>query len=250
MYITGFHSKEQKIYSRNRITFPKLSKFSSNGLPPIFHKKNKAILKIIVIVLIEILVAKNTINAVNPIVEMLCKNRAKSIATIICNEQATVVMEKYNYQDLAVIIKDENGKIQMVKLNIVPVNEIISDVAIAIQEELNTAKSTDFGIKLGSITGIKLLSGSGPYIKVKMSTIGNVDTELKSEFKTAGINQTLHQIYLDICCEVSILTPFSSTTEKINNQILIAESIIVGDIPNSYYNFDNLDGNDTLEVVQ
>lgn len=83
-----------------------------------------------------------------------------------------------------------------------------------------------------------------------MSTIGNVETELKSEFKTAGINQTLHQIYLDITCNVSILTPFNSTTEEIKNQILIAESIIVGEIPSSYYNFNGTDNKDALEVIE
>lgn len=245
MYITGFHSKEQKIYSRNRITLPSINKISRGQ-----GRKNKILYKIIIIAVIEIFVVVNVLKAVTPIAETLCKNKAKSIATLISNKQATVVMEKYNYQDLAVIIKDENGKIQMVKLNIIPVNEIISDVTIAIQEELNNVNSTDFGIRLGSITGMKFLSGSGPYIKVKMSTIGSVETELKSEFKTAGINQTLHQIYLDVCCEVSILTPFSTTTEKINNQILIAESIIVGDIPNSYYNFEDAGANSSLEVIE
>lgn len=250
MYVTESHSKDQKIYSRNRIVFQKPKKKNHGGYIPNFNFKNKPIFKILLIVLVEFLVVRNTVNAMNPIVEMMCKNRAKSIATMISNNQANIVMEKYTYQDLAVVLKDDSGKIQMVKLNIVPVNQIISDVAIAIQQELNNTKSTEFGIRLGSATGLRLLSGSGPYIKVKMSTIGNVETALKSEFKTAGINQTLHQIYLNISCEVSILTPFCSTTEKINNQILIAESIIVGDIPSSYYNFDNINYKDAMETIE
>ena len=209
-----------------------------------------ALIKVFIILVVEILIARNIVNAINPIVKRQCSNRAKSIATIISNEQATVVMEKYNYEDLAVVIKDDDGKIQMIKLNIIPVNEIISEVAVAIQQELNSVENADFGIRLGSFTGINLLSGSGPYVRVKMSTIGNIETELKSEFKTAGINQTLHQIYLDISCDVSILTPFSATTEQIKNQILIAESIIVGEIPSSYYNFNGVDSKDTLEVVE
>lgn len=250
MHITESHKKEQRIYSRNRISFPKFKKIKINNFPSAKEIKGKPILKIFVIVLVQILVVKNTINAINPIVEVMSKSRAKSIATTISNNQANVVMEKYSYQDLAVVLKDENGKIQMVKLNIIPVNQIISDVAIAIQNELNNTEITDFRIKLGSVTGIKMLSGCGPYIKVKMSTVGNVETGLKSDFKAAGINQTLHQIYLDIKCEVSIVTPFSSTTEIINNQILIAESIIIGDIPSSYYNFDNIDSKDALETIE
>lgn len=251
MYIIKYHNKMDKIYSRKRIIFPKFnfSKLNNNYSNKKDNKKG-ALFKIIIILIIEIIVARNIVNAINPIIKRQCSNQAKSIATIICNEQATNVMENYKYEDLAVTIKDDNGKIQMIKLNIIPVNEIISDVALKIQKELNNVESADFGIRLGSFSGIKLLSGFGPYIKVRMSTIGTVETELKSEFKTAGINQTIHQIYLDIKCNVSILTPFNSTTEEIRNQVLIAESIIVGDIPSSYYNFNGIDSKDVLEVIE
>ncbi|MBO5348403.1 MAG: sporulation protein YunB [Clostridia bacterium] len=246
-----------KIYSRKRIIIPKISfsrinnfKNYNNRNSDKNNNKKGALLKVIIILIIEIIVARNVVNAVNPIIKRQCSNKAKSIATIICNEQATVVMENYKYEDLAVVIKDENGKIQMIKLNIIPVNEIISDVPLKIQEALNNVEDTKFGIRLGSFTGVKLLSGVGPYVKVRMSTIGTVETELKSEFKTAGINQTIHQIYLDIKCNVSILTPFNSTTEEIRNQVLIAESIIVGEIPSSYYNFEGLEEKDALEIME
>lgn len=245
MSIHKYHNKVEKIYSRKRIIIPNF-KFNKNQDS---NKKNKAFIKIIIMLIIEILVARNIMNAINPIINTQCVNKAKSIATIISNEQATIVMENYKYEDLAVVIKDDNGKIQMVKLNIIPVNEIISDVAIKIQEQLNNVESTKFGIRLGSFLGVKLFSGVGPNMNVRMSTIGNVETELKSEFKSAGINQTLHQIYLDISCEVSILTPYDNINEKIKNQVLIAESIIVGEIPQSYYNFDGVDTNSTMEVI-
>ncbi len=183
----------------------------------------------------EITIARVIISAINPIIKNQCINQAKNIATIISNEQATVVMGNYKYEDLATIIRDDSGKIQMIKLNIIPVNEIISDVAIKIQEELNNTDSTKIAIRLGSFSGSKLLSGFGPKINIRISSAGNVETNLKSEFKTAGINQTLHQIYLEIKCEIKILTPYETVCESIFNQVLIAESVIVGDIPTNYY---------------
>lgn len=245
MSIPKYHNKMEKIYSRKRIVIPKIKFYKNDDN----NKKSKAFAKIIIMLIIEIFVARNIMNAINPIINTQCKNKAKSIATIISNEQATIVMENYKYEDLAVVIKDDSGKIQMVKLNIIPVNEIISDVAIKIQEELNNSENTNFGIRLGSFFGVKLFSGVGPSLNVRMSTIGSVETDLKSEFKSAGINQTLHQIYLDIDCEVSILTPYDNITEKIENQILIAESIIVGEIPQSYYNFDGIDESNALEII-
>ena len=84
-----------------------------------------------------------------------------------------------------------------------------------------------------------MLSEVGPKINIKLSTSGNVETNLKSEFKTAGINQTLHQIYLEIKCQIIILTPYDTVSEDIVNYVLIAESIIVGEIPSSYYNLND-----------
>ena len=156
MHVPKYHNKMEKIYSRNRIRLPKFEFYNNgnihknNKMP----KKQKVLFKVIAILLVEIIVAYSVIKAIDPIVKRQCSNKAKSIATIISNEQATIVMENYRYEDLAVVIKDDAGKIQMVKLNIIPVNEIISDVAIKIQQELNNVDNASFGIRLGSFTGI------------------------------------------------------------------------------------------------
>ena len=76
--------------------------------------------------------------------------------------------------------------------------------------------------------------------------MGNVDTKLKSEFISQGINQTLHRIYLELNCEVTILTPYDTIKQKIDNQVLIAESVIVGDVPYSYY---NMNGNGEMTII-
>ena len=104
--------------------------------------------------------------------------------------------------------------------------------------------------QFGSFTGFKLLSGKGPGVPIRISSIGNVETDLRSEFTSKGINQTLHRVYLQVKCEVNILTPYDNITEKIANQVLIAENVIVGKIPNTYYNFEGMDANSAIEVIQ
>ena len=74
-------------------------------------------------------------------------------------------------------------------------------------------------------TGIKLLAGRGPNINIRISSIGNVETDLKSEFYSQGINQTLHRVYLQVKCNVDILTPFENITREITNQILLMENV-------------------------
>ena len=95
-----------------------------------------------------------------------------------------------------------------------------------------------------------MLSGKGPGVPIRISSIGNVETDLRSEFKEQGINQTLHRVYLQVVCEVSILTPYNDITEKISNQVLIAENVIVGRIPNTYYNLEGIDTNTAIEVIE
>ena len=236
-----------KIYSRRKFDFKKIN---TNLYKNKNIKKYDKIFKVTLIIIIAIFTSYLVINALNPIIDIHCKNIAKSIATKISNEQASVVMNKYKYDDLCTATRDSNGNITLISSNVVAVNGIASDVALKIQEELNNTKNGKFYIHLGSFTGSRILSGRGPKIEIKMSTVGNVETELKSEFISRGINQTLHKIYLKVVCNVIVLSPFNSIEEKIENQVLIAESVIVGITPNTYYNLEGLDRTGAVDVIE
>lgn len=236
-----------KIYSRHRIRIPKIC-INENRIK---NGNSKKIVKIILVLIIAFSTVKIVLDAVLPIFDNLCENEAKSIATIISNEQATVVMRQHSYDELFTVEKDNNGNVTMIKSNVIPINEIISDVAIKIQEEINKKGRDDIEIALGSFTGFKLLSGKGPGVKIRISTIGNVETDLRSEFSSQGINQTLHRVYLQVKCQISVLTPFDNITQDITNQVLLAESVIVGNIPNTYYNLEGLNGtSDAMEIIE
>lgn len=238
-----------KIYSRKRIHLPKLITSSYHGKLP--EKKDiLKLFKIIGVISIALITANLILQSISPIIDKQCMHIAKAIATKVSNEQATVVMSKYQYEDLCSVTKDINGNIAMISANVIPINEIISDVAIKIQDELNKTENSKFTIKMGSFTGSKLLSGRGPNIEIKMSTIGNLDTDLRSEFTSAGINQTLHKMYLQVECVVAILTPFHSIEEKITNQVLLEEVVIVGTTPNTYYNFEGVTKDNAIDIVE
>ena len=87
-------------------------------------------------------------------------------------------------------------------------------------------------------------------IKIVVLSIGNVETDLRSEFTAQGINQTLHRVYLQIKCEVKILTPFNIITQSIDNQVLLLENVIVGHVPNTYYNLDGIDKNNAVDLIE
>lgn len=238
-----------KIYSRPRIRIPKVFNLKSKSKNKNFEKKQK-LAKIFIILIIAFSTIKIVLDAILPIFDTLCKDKAKSIATIISNEQATVVMREHQYDELFSFEKDNDGNIIMIKSNIGPINEIISDVAVKMQNQIDEKGRDDIEIALGSFTGFKLLAGKGPGVPITISSIGNVETDLKSEFSAQGINQTLHRVYLQIKCEVSILTPYNNITEVITNQVLIAENVIVGRIPSTYYNLNGLDNSSAIDIIE
>ena len=243
-----------KIYSRRRFLIPRIKHNKSLG--KIKNRENRhnkvkqKILKILIILIIAFSIVNLVSQAVQPVFDTLCKDEARSIATKITNEEATNVMKQFRYEDLFSIEKDSDGNITMIKSNVFPINEIISNIAVKIQEGINNEGRDNIKIALGTFTGIDILAGRGPNVNIKVASIGNVETDLKSEFSQQGINQTLHRVYLQIECHVSILTPFSVTEESITNQVLIAENVIVGQIPSNYYNLEGVNNTRAVDIIE
>ena len=133
-----------KIYSRPRIRIPRIrirKKMFKNT-------KIEKMMTLIIIITIAFLTCKIILDAILPIFDSLCENRAQSIATIISNEKATTVMEKHSYDEMYTIEKDNEGNITMIKSNIISINEITSEVANKIQEEMDNKENENIQIPL------------------------------------------------------------------------------------------------------
>lgn len=232
-----------RIYSRNRM---RIFKNKTNN-----RNNNNKIFYIIIIITIAIITLKIGYNSIEPIFETTCIDEAQAIATRITNEESTKVMANYKYNDMFNIEKDDTGNIQMINANIFVINEITSDIALYIQKALEDNERTKIKLWAGSLTGIKMLSGMGPSIEVNMYSVGNVSTDVRSEFEAKGINQTIHRVYLQIDCTTNILTPYTTIEKQIGNQVLLIENVIIGKIPDSYYNFEGLDDvQSTLDTLE
>jgi len=134
-----------KIYSRPRIRIPKVV---INGGKKLNHPKSRKMLTVFLVLVIAFSTVKVILDAVYPIFDTLCEDRAKSIATIVSNEQATNVMKEHSYDDMFKVEKDSDNNITMIKSNIIAINEIISDVAIKIQEQLDNRGRENIEIAL------------------------------------------------------------------------------------------------------
>ena len=171
-----------------------------------------------------------------PIFENNCKSKAESIGIDIASREINKIMTNYDYEDLVYISREPAGEITMIKVKIVPINEIISNAVSSIQQGIDNTKNVSVQIDIGKVTGISFLSKVGPAIEMKLDADGGVEADLKSEFSESGINQTLHRIYLDVTTNVNIITPFNVISSSYTTQVLLAESIIVGRVPDNYGN--------------
>lgn len=127
-----------KIYSRTRLQLPKMQ--WTGKLPEDKGKRKK--IKILVIVIIAVITASYVLKSIVPVYDRVCEAEAKAVATRISNEQATVVMKNYDYDDIFTIYKDTEGNVTAIKSNMITINEIISDVAAKIQKELDQIRKS------------------------------------------------------------------------------------------------------------
>ena len=226
-----------KIYSRKRLKIKNI-------------KNKRKITTIILVLIIALETATLLLKYINPIFEQVSTFEAKRLATIIANDQTTKVMQNYNYDSMFAVEKDIDGNVSMIQMNIYKVNIIISDIAYYIQEQMKKPENSSVSIPIGNLLGIDLFSGYGPNVKMRVVLLGSVETDLRSEFISKGINQTLHRVYLQIDCPVQILSSYKTMEEKVSNQFLLAENVIVGRIPDTYYNLEGVGEGDVMEVME
>ncbi|MBP3486381.1 MAG: sporulation protein YunB [Oscillospiraceae bacterium] len=144
---------------------------------------------------------------------------------------------QFEYDRMISFEKDNEGRITAVKSNMPEFNRLQSYILREVLDRIDHVSSRDLSIPLGSLTGSALLAGRGPRITVRMESVGASTARLENEFVSAGINQTKHQVRLNIDVAVSILLPGFSTATKVSNSVVVAETVIVGSVPETYTNF-------------
>ncbi|MEA4813887.1 MAG: sporulation protein YunB [Oscillospiraceae bacterium] len=205
----------------------------------------------LVFFLIIILILSNiALKNLMPILTSMATARVSNVVNRIVNEAVddAIIQGDFEYDDLITIEKDNDGKVTALKSNMVEFNRLQSEIMSDILERMNDVTSSELAIPVGSLTGITVLASRGPKIHVKMSAVGSPTADFENLFTSAGINQTKHQIVLNIDVNVSILLTGIKTSTVVSNSLAVAETIIVGNVPNSYMYF-NTDDDTAREII-
>ncbi len=175
-----------------------------------------------------------------PSIKVACESRAKSVALGVTNETVKEILKEAEYETLVKLTHNAEGKIVGINANVVEMNRLSSEIAYRIQDRLTNLDDVTIKIPLAKLVGLNIFSGYGPKLKIKLVPYGNTLAEFKTEFISEGINQTRHTIYIDIASTVNVIIPFNIGAVTSVTRVTVAETVIVGDIPETYYNIEGI----------
>lgn len=227
-----------KLYSRRRIRLPDFNEI-----------RNINSFKVILLIIFSsiILMFVFFFKTAYPVFKASCETAAASKGNKIINDEVNKIMKDYSYNSLIKIEKDTNGNISFIEADSAQINDIVSKIVSNIQTKFDEIPRINVFINMGSVSGISALKNWDPKFEIELESAGSLSANVKTEFVSVGINQTHHKVFLQIDARVGILTPFDTFGSDLHSDVILTEAIIVGEVPNSYY---DLDGVQDLESLK
>ncbi|WP_027622208.1 sporulation protein YunB [Acetivibrio clariflavus] len=208
-----------------------------------YAKRNKKIYKTYVVIIFVLIILFFLFTYIEKRIRIginqISEYRVKSIVSrVVANAVGENFPENIDYDDIVTIYRDENGIVTSVQTDIAKLNRIFANVSSSVQTQLSELSDEKISIPLGTVLGQTIFAARGPKINIKIIPIGSVETDFKSEFSSAGINQTRHRIYIVFKVEMGVAIPFVEKKTIVTTSMPVAETVIVGDVPNYYLNFE------------
>ncbi len=201
------------------------------------NKTKRFLIFLLIVLMIASIIMFYFDKYVNPVILTTSETKVKMMTSRAVNSAISEILNNNNiYDELVTISQDNNGNISMIQANAISINRLSKDISRLALVKIESIGDQGINIPLGSFTGMPILMGRGPEVLIKIVPIGTLDCVFKSEFLSAGINQTVHRIYLDVSSVVNLILPIFNDPVQTYTQVLICESVIVGRVPEFYFN--------------
>ena len=180
-------------------------------------------------------------------IRSLAETQVRNTTSDLINDAIDRQIDQGNiqYDRIVYFEKDLNGKITALKTNMSEVNRLKTSILNIINDEILAMDTTDLGIPIGSLILPEFFSGRGLQIPIQILSISNSDAGFESHFTEAGINQTLQKIIMNVSVDVSILVLGRTESFTVTSQVVVAETIIVGQVPDTFFQTGGLYGSKT-----
>ena len=195
----------------------------------------RALLLLLLLLALFLLIDRNF----RPLVFSLAEARSAAMASqVLSGALAEATQDGVTYEDLMNVKMDQNGQVALLSSNTMAMNRLATRAGDAALRRLNNMSSERVTVPLGAVLGTTLFSGSGPGVPVSIVPIGSIFTDFATEFEACGINQTRHKVYLQVTANIRIVIPTGAKTTQVSANMLVAEAIIVGGVPEGFLGYD------------
>lgn len=171
----------------------------------------------------------------NDVIVSLAKTRVVNATSDLINDGVSrqIAQGDISYEQIVYFEKNVSGQITALKTNIAQINLLKTETLNYVNETLLDTDSFEIGVPIGSMIFPEFLSGKGPQIPVQILSIRNSDADFHSNFLEAGINQTLHQLKMTVMVDVTVLILGRTIDFTVKSDVVVAETVIVGQVPNT-----------------
>lgn len=193
------------------------------------------------VALVLVCLLLHTLNGrLRPVLETTVSSRATNLITQAIDAAVDNCLQEngMSYSDFVTLETDPAGKVTSITSNTAANSQFKRQVAEAVIRQLGTLDSGELGVPLGSLSGQPLLSGVGPRVRVKVDSVGEVTADYANTFTSAGVNQSLHRVCLEINATVYLFLPGEVLPVSVSNSVCVAETVIVGETPDTYLNLE------------
>lgn len=196
--------------------------------------KPRKIFLFITIILVSFLIIIDF--QIRPVIKKVAEYQSKIIATSIITSSVNKELShnNYTYDNLVIISKDSDGRVTSVENNMNEINKMYAGLTDSINNQYDNIKKKTMVISSGSLSGLDYFYGRGPNFKFKLEPVGSVQTNIATKFTSVGVNQSLNEIILEVNSSITAIIPGYSTVVDVNTSYIIASTIVVGDIPDSF----------------
>ncbi len=171
---------------------------------------------------------------VTKILYRLSEASVQSMTVLSVNEAVSETLERIDYDSLITVTHGSDGAVTGISANAQNVNLLARTTATLSMANLSARSKNGIKVPVGAFTGIEFLAGFGPKVTFKIISVSRVSCEFESAFSSAGVNQTRHSVYMDVEATVTVVMPSGSKEISSVTEVLVAESVIVGEVPDVF----------------
>ena len=174
--------------------------------------------------------------SLRPVLITLARTRTETVVTGVINDAVmeTLSAQAVLYQDLVTLERDGSGQVSVLSTNSAKMNALRTQILKDVLDKVESLDSKELAIPLGSLTGLSTASDWGPELPVRVLTAAVPTAEFRNVFTSEGINQTLHQVMLEVQVEITLLIPGGTTETRVTAQVCVAETLLLGQVPDTY----------------